>query len=130
MEWSIPPSHVDEGPRPQVYALPRVVQRPHPALAPVRVSRLLPRPRLTIVRSYVPVKVDYTDLYDIMTFFRGTPDGLGSHEELAAKLGAAGKLWARDHWRKQDMAAYMFRLSLEWSRLLHRDDADPQDYWD
>ena len=58
-------------------------------------------------RSYVPVKVDYSDLYDIMTFFRGTPDGKGAHDELAKKIGTAGKHWARDHWRKQDMAAYM-----------------------
>ncbi|KPV74647.1 glycosyltransferase family 90 protein [Rhodotorula graminis WP1] len=74
---------------------------------------------------YVPVKVDYSDLYDIMTFFRGTPDGKGAHDELAKKIGTAGKHWARDHWRKQDMAAYMFRLSLEWARLLHRNDDEP-----
>ncbi|GAA5908906.1 hypothetical protein JCM6882_005480 [Rhodosporidiobolus microsporus] len=83
---------------------------------------------------YVPVKVDYSDLYDIMTFFRGTPDGLGAHDELARKIGLAGKHWARDHWRKQDMAAYMFRLVLEWGRLLHRSDEDHQnldfDFWD
>ncbi|GAA6040182.1 hypothetical protein JCM8097_004167 [Rhodosporidiobolus ruineniae] len=75
---------------------------------------------------YVPVKVDYSDLYDIMTFFRGTPEGQGSHDELAKKIGLAGKHWARDHWRKQDMAAYMFRLILEWARLLHRSDEDHQ----
>ncbi|BGP40133.1 hypothetical protein JCM10450v2_004112 [Rhodotorula kratochvilovae] len=74
---------------------------------------------------YVPVKVDYSDLYDILTFFRGTPDGKGAHDELAKKIGLAGKHWARDHWRKQDMAAYMFRLTLEWARLLHRNDEDP-----
>ncbi|GAA5873960.1 hypothetical protein JCM8547_001588 [Rhodosporidiobolus lusitaniae] len=83
---------------------------------------------------YVPVKVDYSDIYDIMTFFRGTPDGLGGHDELARKIGLAGKHWARDHWRKQDMAAYMFRLILEWARLLHRNDMDHQnldfDFWD
>ncbi|BGP24779.1 glycosyltransferase family 90 protein [Rhodotorula toruloides] len=73
---------------------------------------------------YVPVKVDYSDLYDIMTFFHGTPEGHGSHDELANKIGLAGKHWARDHWRKQDMAAYMFRLILEWARLLHRNDED------
>lgn len=51
------------------------------------------------IESYVPVKVDYTDLYDVMTFFRGTPDGKGAHEEIAAKIGLAGKRWARDHVR-------------------------------
>jgi hypothetical protein len=43
-----------------------------------------------------------------MTFFRGSSEsGKEGHEELAAKIGLAGKRWARDHWRKQDMAAYM-----------------------
>lgn len=62
--------------------------------------------------SYVPIKVDYSDLYDVMTFFVGTPDGRGSHDEIAAKLAAQGKEWARTHWRKEDMASYMFRLML------------------
>ncbi|BGP16351.1 hypothetical protein JCM10213_004892 [Rhodosporidiobolus nylandii] len=83
---------------------------------------------------YIPVKVDYSDLYDILTFFRGTPDGVGAHDELAKKIGISGKNWARDHWRKQDMAAYMFRLVLEWARLLHRNDDDHQnldfDFWE
>jgi hypothetical protein len=42
-----------------------------------------------------------------MTFFRGTPDGKGAHDDLGRKIGLSGKNWARDHWRKQDMAAYM-----------------------
>ena len=95
--------------------------------------------------SYVPIKVDYSDLYDAMTFFRGSPDGKNGHDELAKQIGLAGQKWAQNHvralssltelcavdadedttlllmqWRKQDMAAYMFRLSLEWGRLLHR----------
>ncbi|BGP55771.1 hypothetical protein JCM8202v2_003378 [Rhodotorula sphaerocarpa] len=83
---------------------------------------------------YVPVKVDYSDLYDILAFFHGTPEGHGSHDELAKKIGLAGKHWARDHWRKQDMAAYMFRLILEWARLLHRFDNDGEsldfEFWE
>lgn len=64
------------------------------------------------VYSYVPIKVDYSDLYDVMTFFVGTPDGRGSHDDVAAKLAAQGKEWARLHWRKEDMASYMYRLVL------------------
>lgn len=47
--------------------------------------------------SYVPIKVDYSDLYDAMTFFRGGPDGKNGHDELGKKIGLAGKEWARDH---------------------------------
>lgn len=47
-----------------------------------------------------------------MTFFVGTPDGRGSHDQIAAKIAAQGKEWARLHWRKEDMASYMYRLVL------------------
>lgn len=52
---------------------------------------------LARVDSYVPIKVDYSDLYDAMTFFRGGPDGNNGHDELGKKIGTAGKEWARDH---------------------------------
>ncbi|GAA5866861.1 hypothetical protein JCM1840_004292 [Sporobolomyces johnsonii] len=73
---------------------------------------------------YVPIKVDYSDVYDVMAFFVGTPDGQGGHDSLAEKIGAAGQQWARDYWRRVDMAAYMYRLSLEYSRILHHDEGD------
>jgi hypothetical protein len=53
---------------------------------------------------YVPVKIDYSDVYDIMTYFVGTPDGRGSHDSVAERLGQQGKDWARTHWRFADMA--------------------------
>ncbi|GAA5996512.1 uncharacterized protein JCM10292_003018 [Rhodotorula paludigena] len=73
---------------------------------------------------YVPIKVDYSDVYDVMAFFVGTPDGQGGHDSLAEKIGEAGRQWARDFWRFEDMAAYMYRLSLEYVRILHHDEGD------
>ncbi|KAK4054476.1 hypothetical protein OIV83_000970 [Microbotryomycetes sp. JL201] len=73
---------------------------------------------------YVPVKIDYSDLYDIMTYFIGTPDGHGGHDSVAERIGEAGRLWAKNYWRKADMAAYMYRLALEYSRILHHDTED------
>jgi len=80
---------------------------------------------------YVPLKIDYTDLYDILAFFIGTPDGKGGHDALGEKIAMAGKNWARDHWRKEDMASYMYRLLLEWHRILSReaDDVVDLDYF-
>lgn len=82
-----------------------------------------------------------------MTYFVGTPDGRGSHDSVAERLGAQGKDWARTHWRMVDMAwvffcgrfklqadvfapcsAYMYRLSLEYSRILHHDQVDDLDF--
>lgn len=58
---------------------------------------------------FVPVKMDYTDLYDILYFFHGAKDGAGAHDDLAEKIATAGKEWSLKYWRKEDMVAYMFR---------------------
>lgn len=82
---------------------------------------------------YVPIKVDYSDLYDVMMFFRGGQDdpkvggGLG-HDRLAEKIATDGKRWAAEHWRRVDMAAYMFRLVLEWRRVMLRGTDAQLDY--
>ncbi|CAE6394278.1 unnamed protein product [Rhizoctonia solani] len=68
---------------------------------------------------YVPVKVDLTDLYDILTFFRGDAQGRGGHDELAGKIGLAGKVWSKTFYRREDMVAYLFRLFLEYSRVMN-----------
>lgn len=61
---------------------------------------------------YVPVSLDYSDLYDIVLFFRGYRDGAGSHEGLARKIALAGREWSLTYCRKEDMTAYMFRFVL------------------
>ncbi|WWC88904.1 uncharacterized protein L201_003819 [Kwoniella dendrophila CBS 6074] len=75
---------------------------------------------------YIPCKIDYSDLYDIMSFFAGPPDGrVGGHDELAQKIAEQGKKFGEEHWRWEDMQAYMFRLMLEYSRLM----ADDREEW-
>ncbi|WWD18275.1 hypothetical protein CI109_102725 [Kwoniella shandongensis] len=75
---------------------------------------------------YIPCKIDYSDLYDIMSFFAGPPDGrTGGHDELAKQISEQGKKFGEEHWRWEDMQAYMFRLLLEYSRLL----ADDREEW-
>lgn len=77
---------------------------------------------------YVPIKVDYTDLYDVLAFFIGNPEtGEGAHEAMAKRIAEQGKKFAKEHWRRVDMAAYMFRLILEYNRLLNQD-SDDVDY--
>lgn len=58
---------------------------------------------------YVPVKTDLTDLYDVMTFFRGDVSGNPGHDDMAKEIANAGKAWSKAFWRKEDMTAYMFR---------------------
>lgn len=68
---------------------------------------------------YVPVKLDYTDLYDSLSFFRGDMNGRGKggEDDLARDIGMAGREWSEKFYRTEDMIAYVFRLYLEWARL-------------
>jgi hypothetical protein len=52
-----------------------------------------------ISNSYIPVKLDYSDLRHIMTFFVGL-NGRHGHDELAKEIGAAGRQWAADYVRR------------------------------
>lgn len=53
----------------------------------------------------VPVRVDYSDLYDVLAFFDGGVDAArsGNHDDLAEEIAHAGADWARKHWRIEDM---------------------------
>ncbi|KWU45488.1 hypothetical protein RHOSPDRAFT_25094 [Rhodotorula sp. JG-1b] len=69
---------------------------------------------------YVPVRIDYADVYNLLAFFDGGMDEerTGNHDDLAEEIANAGAEWARTHWRDIDMQAYVFRLTLEWARLI------------
>lgn len=80
------------------------------------VSRLLslrtsfPKRTDVMIRSYVPVSVDYTDLIPIMAFFRGDTKGNGAHDHLAKEIADAGKMWTEDMWHWSDMQVCRFPL--------------------
>lgn len=65
---------------------------------------------------YVPVQVDYSDLYDTLAFFRGGLYGEGARVDLARKIAEAGRRWSKTFWRKEDMTAYLYRCA--WHRFL------------
>ncbi|TFK25291.1 hypothetical protein FA15DRAFT_668662, partial [Coprinopsis marcescibilis] len=67
---------------------------------------------------FVPIQIDYSDLLDTLYFFRGDPSGHGGHPDLAKKIAEKGREWSLSHWRQADMTAYMFRLFLEYSRIM------------
>ncbi|BGP32207.1 hypothetical protein JCM10296v2_003987 [Rhodotorula toruloides] len=66
---------------------------------------------------YIPLKIDYTDLFDIISFFAGDLDGRNGHDALAKQIADNGKEYATKYWRYADMEAYFFRLALEWARV-------------
>ncbi|KZT56709.1 glycosyltransferase family 90 protein [Calocera cornea HHB12733] len=79
---------------------------------------------------YVPVQLDLSDLYDALSFFRGdvAHGGEGAHDALAAEIAGRGKEWTASYWRREDMTAYMYRLFLEYGRLMS-DDRDKMNFY-
>lgn len=70
---------------------------------------------------YIPIQLDYSDLYDALLFFRGDLSGNGAHEDLAKKIARRAREWSLRFWRKEDMVAYLFRLFLEYARVMDED---------
>ncbi|GAA6063633.1 hypothetical protein JCM10212_002594, partial [Sporobolomyces blumeae] len=71
---------------------------------------------------YVPISTDYRDLWTVMAFFKGDENGKGAHDQIAKEIAYAGKAWAEKHWRWVDMEIYMWRVLLEYARIMGRDD--------
>ncbi|GAA6040186.1 hypothetical protein JCM8097_004169 [Rhodosporidiobolus ruineniae] len=73
---------------------------------------------------FIPMQVDYADMWDIMAFFRGGINGEGAHDDLGKEIALAGKEWVKDCYRWADLEAYQFRLLLEYGRL-YTDETEP-----
>ncbi|KAJ8124026.1 hypothetical protein ONZ43_g157 [Nemania bipapillata] len=65
-------------------------------------------------KHYVPLDLRLVDLWPALNYFGGGGAGAGNAQEIAE----AGRLWAEKALRKQDMQVYMFRLLLEWGRIV------------
>ncbi|KAI1205352.1 glycosyltransferase family 90 protein [Annulohypoxylon truncatum] len=63
-------------------------------------------------RHFVPLDVRLGDLWNAVNYLGGP--GLSEADEIAQ----AGRDWAQQSLRKEDMQVYMFRLLLEWGRLV------------
>lgn len=87
---------------------------------------------------FVPVDLRYYGLHSTMAYFTGLnagDDGEGDEEDVGVTLGGKnikvkgatedakwiatqGRTWASKALRKEDMEVYLFRLLLEWGRLV------------
>ncbi|KAE8450914.1 hypothetical protein EG329_005354 [Mollisiaceae sp. DMI_Dod_QoI] len=83
--------------------------------------------RLFAWRHFVPLDSRYDELYSILTYFIG----LGNHSVLAngqpyvprhdfeaRKLGRQGREWASKVLRREDIEIYLFRLLIEYARVI------------
>lgn len=91
--------------------------------------------RLVAWKHFVPLDLRWVGLWSTLAYFSGvsganavskasgTSNGNGGFKPLAPhtaeaeKIASAGRQWANQVLRKEDMEVYMFRLLLEWGRL-------------
>ncbi|KAF2690599.1 hypothetical protein K458DRAFT_248977, partial [Lentithecium fluviatile CBS 122367] len=70
---------------------------------------------------FVPIDNTFVDLYGIMEYFLGTmrdESAEDGHDEAARKIAEGGQAWAAKVLRKEDMFVYMYRLLLEYARVV------------
>ncbi|KAG1741650.1 hypothetical protein EDB19DRAFT_704884 [Suillus lakei] len=115
-EWCVPPSF---------FSVRCDLTFPSPShpIPPNSTESKIPRftHRLAPWVHYIPIQLDYSDLYDALLFFRGDLSGNGAHEDLAKKIARRAREWSLTFWRKEDMVAYLFRLFLEYARVMDED---------
>ncbi|EXJ84018.1 hypothetical protein A1O3_04685 [Capronia epimyces CBS 606.96] len=96
--------------------------------------------RLLAWRHFVPVDNRYDDLYALLTYFIGYGEAnkdhavedqelnpqvyIAPHVKEAQKLARQGREWANKVLRREDIEVYMFRLLLEYGRIID----DGRDY--
>lgn len=66
---------------------------------------------------YIPIKTDFSNLFPLIRFFHSSP-------KEAKVIAERGRRDAQKYFRKSDMEVYLYRLLLEYARLLS--DAIPQ----
>ncbi|KAL1405284.1 hypothetical protein Q8F55_008911 [Vanrija albida] len=71
---------------------------------------------------YVPIQTDYSDVFDIMAYFRGAPDGsTAGRDDVAREISKNAMEFVHNHWRVSDMHAYFFLVVLEYWRMFAED---------
>jgi hypothetical protein len=78
--------------------------------------------RLVAWRHFVPVDGRLHGVWHLIAYFGGTERGLRGdgkgHDREGEKIAEEGRDWAARVLRKEDMEVYMFRLLLEWARIV------------
>ncbi|KAF1995063.1 glycosyltransferase family 90 protein, partial [Amniculicola lignicola CBS 123094] len=72
---------------------------------------------------FVPMDNTFVDLYGIMEYFVGSGNGEEKeahkgHDDQARRIATAGREWALKALRREDMLVYVYRLVLEYRRVL------------
>jgi hypothetical protein len=79
--------------------------------------------RFVAWKHFVPIDNTYLDVYGVLEFFLGWWDGeagrrKGGRDGLARRIAEDGKEWAEKVIRREDMRVYVYRLLLEYARVM------------
>ena len=78
--------------------------------------------RLTAWHHYIPVDVRLGEgFWGLLNYFSGTSNGDAEGLGNAQRIANQGREWAQKALRTEDMQIYMFRLLLEWGRVVDDD---------
>ncbi|KAG0145578.1 hypothetical protein CROQUDRAFT_63792 [Cronartium quercuum f. sp. fusiforme G11] len=86
---------------------------------------------------FIPLSSAFSELHNLLSFFLGLPESLTikknyqlitkslknplinfDFDKELRRIGKFGQNWKRRHMRKEDMEVYLFRLLIEWSRII------------
>ncbi|KAF2139040.1 glycosyltransferase family 90 protein [Aplosporella prunicola CBS 121167] len=73
--------------------------------------------RLVPWAHFVPLHNSFVDVYGVLEFFVGAQVGRG-RDDLAKRIADDGREWADKVLRHDDMLIYVYRLLLEWARVM------------
>jgi len=75
--------------------------------------------RLVAWKHFVPVDGRLDDIWGLLAYFGGVGENArDAHKDEAKTISEDGRDWAGKVLRKEDMEIYMFRLLLEWGRIV------------
>ncbi|QIW98695.1 hypothetical protein AMS68_004213 [Peltaster fructicola] len=74
--------------------------------------------RLIAWKHYIPMRITYNELHDLMAYFLGY-DKTCPHDAEGEKIAHEGREWAEKVLRKEDMVIYLHRVLLEYARVMN-----------
>lgn len=75
--------------------------------------------RLVPWKHFVPVSIGFEEIYDVMKWFLGDAGGRRcAHDEAGERIAEEGRIWAERVLGKEDMLLYLWRVVLEYARLV------------